>query len=85
MKTYLHLSNIQSTELPRQFQNDDVRFSEQLVEYFLEHFTQMGDVVFDPFASFGTTLLVAGINRNLRHLVMRLTGVWVGWRKRFRY
>jgi hypothetical protein len=45
--------------LPPQFRNDDVRFSEQLVEHFLQHFTQVGDVVFDPFAGFGTTLLVA--------------------------
>jgi DNA modification methylase len=59
MKTYLRLSNIKSTELPPQFRNDDVRFSEQLVEHFLQHFTQVGDVVFDPFAGFGTTLLVA--------------------------
>jgi DNA modification methylase len=59
MKTYLHLSNIKHTELPAQFRAEDVRFPEQFVEYFLRHFTQEGDVVFDPFAGFGTTLLVA--------------------------
>ncbi len=59
MKTYLHLSDIKSAELPPQFREDDVRFSEQLVEHFLQRFTQVGDIVFDPFAGFGTTLLVA--------------------------
>jgi DNA modification methylase len=58
MQTYLRLSNVQRTELPAEF-HDDVRFSEQLVEHFVQHFTQVGDVVFDPFAGFGTTLLVA--------------------------
>jgi DNA modification methylase len=59
MKTYLHLSNVWRTELPPEFRDDDVRFSEQLVEHFVQQFTQVGDVVFDPFAGFGTTLLVA--------------------------
>jgi DNA modification methylase len=59
MKTYLHLSNIKQTELPPEFRHDDVRFSEQFVAYFLQHFTRVGDVVFDPFAGFGTTLVVA--------------------------
>ncbi len=38
---------------------NDVRYSESLVEYFLRQFTQENDVIFDPFAGFGTTLLVA--------------------------
>jgi len=41
------------------FQDDDVRFLESLVEHFLEQYTQKGDIVFDPFAGFGTTLFVA--------------------------
>jgi DNA modification methylase len=45
--------------LPAEFQNEDVRYSEDLVEIFLNEFTQPGDVVFDAFAGFGTTLLVA--------------------------
>ena len=44
--------------LPVIFQDDDVRYPESLVEYFLEEFTHAGDVILDPFAGFGTTLLV---------------------------
>ncbi len=59
MKTYIHLTTSQSYCLPDVFQGDDVRYSESLVEFFLEHFTQKGSVVFDPFAGYGTTLFVA--------------------------
>jgi tRNA G10 N-methylase Trm11 len=59
MKTYLHLSEVQEMELPAQFRGDDVRFSESLAEYFIQQYSQPGDVVFDPFAGFGTTLRVA--------------------------
>jgi tRNA G10 N-methylase Trm11 len=45
--------------LPEEFHDDDVRSSQFLVKQFIEHFTQPGDTVFDPFAGFGTTLLVA--------------------------
>ena len=59
MKTVLHLSNVKPDELPSEFRDDDVRFPELFVKHFVQHFTQVGDVVFDPFAGFGTTLLVA--------------------------
>ena len=59
MKTYIHLTNTKQASLPARFQQDDVRFPESLVEYFLEQCTEAGDVVFDPFAGFGTTLFVA--------------------------
>jgi DNA modification methylase len=59
MKTYLRLSNKQELELPAEFRGDDVRFSESLAEYFIQHYSQPGEVVFDPFAGFGTTLRVA--------------------------
>jgi len=39
--------------------DDDVSFPEELVERFLAEFTSPGDLVFDPFAGFGTTLVVA--------------------------
>jgi DNA modification methylase len=42
-----------------EFQDDDVRYSESIVEYFLSAFTRENDIVFDPFAGFGTTLMVA--------------------------
>ena len=59
MKTYIHLTMSQNHCLPDVFQGDDVRYPESLVEFFLEQFTQKGYVVFDPFAGYGTTLLVA--------------------------
>lgn len=59
MPTYLHLTNTNRRSLPPEFQADDVRYPESLVEHFVEEFTQEGDVVLDPFAGYGTTLLVA--------------------------
>jgi DNA modification methylase len=59
MPTYLHLTNTSRRPLPPEFQNDDVRYPESLVEHFLMEFTREGDTVLDPFAGFGTTLLVA--------------------------
>jgi tRNA G10 N-methylase Trm11 len=38
---------------------DELCFAPELVEVFLEKYTQVGDVVFDPFAGFGTALVVA--------------------------
>lgn len=59
MKSYIELANTQKKSLPSDLQDDDVRYPESLVEHFLEQYTEKGDVVFDPFAGFGTTLLVA--------------------------
>ncbi len=59
MRTCVQLKNSNREALPIGFQNDDVRYSESLVEYFLKEFTQENDLVFDPFAGFGTTLFVA--------------------------
>ena len=59
MKTYLQLTLSNQDPLPAIFQDDDVRYPESLVEHFLEEYTRAGDVVFDPFAGYGTTLLVA--------------------------
>ena len=59
MKTFLNLKNTHDYKLPKHLQHDDVRFSSSLVRHFLEEFTAEGDVVFDPFAGFGTTLFVA--------------------------
>ena len=39
--------------------DEDVHFSESLVEMVLEELTSPGDVVLDPFAGYGTTLVVA--------------------------
>ncbi len=58
-KTVISLKNEQTRVLPDELRKDDVRFAEALVEYFLNLFTKEGDVVFDPFMGFGTTLVVA--------------------------
>jgi tRNA G10 N-methylase Trm11 len=59
MKTHIHLEMSHPQALPVAFQDDDVRYPESLVEYFLQEFTQAGDTVLDPFAGYGTTLFVA--------------------------
>ncbi len=59
MTTFLSLAYRVSHELPKEFHGDDIRYSETLVEHFLEEFTEAGDYVLDPFAGFGTTLVVA--------------------------
>ena len=41
------------------YESAGVVYSEQLVERVLNDFTNRGDLVFDPFAGFGTTLMVA--------------------------
>lgn len=59
IKSYILIPKIQRGWIPEEFQDDDNRSVEFVVEYFIEHFTQPGDTVFDPFAGLGTTLLVA--------------------------
>ncbi len=59
MKTYIYLKMSKQYPLPAVFQDDDVRYPESLVEHFLEEYTHAGDVILDPFAGYGTTLLVA--------------------------
>jgi DNA modification methylase len=59
MRNWLHVrSELPRLDRPPGF-DDDVEFSEALVEHFLELFTEPGDVVLDPFVGFGTTLRVA--------------------------
>ena len=48
-----------SHDLPNELEQDDLRLSEQVIRYLLERYSSTGDAVFDPFAGFGTTLLVA--------------------------
>jgi SAM-dependent methyltransferase len=59
MKTFVVLPYLMKRQLPIQFQSDDNRYPEVLVEYFLNQYTKRGDKVLDIFAGFGTTLLVA--------------------------
>jgi DNA modification methylase len=59
MRTFLRLKNQQQHKLPAEFQHDDLRYTEELVAHFLRQYTHPGDTVLDPFAGYGTTLLVA--------------------------
>jgi SAM-dependent methyltransferase len=59
MRTFLRLKNKLGRKLPAEFQGDEVRYADELVATFLQRFTAPGDVVLDPFAGFGTTLIVA--------------------------
>lgn len=59
MKTVLRFDTRNAFCLPSAFQEEDVRFSDAFAEYFIEHFSKPEDIVFDPFAGFGTTLLAA--------------------------
>jgi tRNA G10 N-methylase Trm11 len=59
LPTALTFEHGSRTALPVQFADDDVRFSEQLVNFFVDRLTDPGDAVLDPFAGFGTTLVVA--------------------------
>ena len=59
MQTWLPLTRGNKTVLPTRFRHEDVRASENMLEFFINQFTKKGQIVFDPFAGFGTTLLVA--------------------------
>jgi DNA modification methylase len=59
MRTFLRLKNQQARKLPAEFQDQDLRYTEELVATFLRQYTQPGDMVLDPFAGYGTTLIAA--------------------------
>lgn len=59
MKTYVILPKYFKTELPEKYKQNDNRFPESYVEFFLKEYTKKGDVVLDIFAGLGTTLFVA--------------------------
>jgi len=59
MKTFVLLKQKRVFELPTGSDDAGVQSSRDLVQHFLREFTEEGDVVFDPFAGYGTTLLVA--------------------------
>lgn len=58
METLITLNNTKS-KIPKEFQDNDIRYPESLVAYFLERHTTKGDKVFDPFAGLGTSLIVS--------------------------
>jgi len=59
MRTYITLPNVRRSKIPEEFKDNDNRFAESLVEYFLEKYTKKGDIVLDIFAGLGTTLFVS--------------------------
>jgi hypothetical protein len=58
MRTFLRLKHRLAARLPAPFV-DDVRFPEELAATFVRRYSQAGQIVFDPFAGYGTTLVVA--------------------------
>jgi DNA modification methylase len=47
------------TQVPEKLDEWKVAFPEKVVERFVKEYSKKGDVVFDPFAGFGTTIKVA--------------------------
>ncbi len=59
VQTWMQLPRGNKRILPPRFRRDDVRCPDSLVEFCVNEFTEKGQVIFDPFAGYGTTLLVA--------------------------
>ena len=59
MQTVIEAPARPAEPLPTWAAGTDPRSSPEVVEQFLEAYSDPGDVVFDPFAGFGTTLAVA--------------------------
>jgi hypothetical protein len=59
VQTWLQLPVGNKVVLPPRFRHEDVRCADSLVEHYINVFTGKGQVVFDPFAGYGTTLLLA--------------------------
>lgn len=58
MKTFIHMQHKEPPILPSKF-IEDGRMDFGLVEYLINSYSNIGDLVFDPFAGYGTTLLLA--------------------------
>ena len=59
VQTWLQLPRGNKIVLPSRFRHENVRVADSFVEYCINEFTEKGQVVFDPFAGYGTTLLIA--------------------------
>jgi SAM-dependent methyltransferase len=59
VQTWLNLPRGNKLVLPSRFRGEDVRAADSLIDYYITTFTHEGEVVFDPFAGYGTTLLIA--------------------------
>lgn len=58
-QTWLYLPRGNKTTLPARFRDAHVRYPDSMGEYCISEFSEPGQVVFDPFAGYGTTLLLA--------------------------
>ncbi len=58
-QTWLHLPRGNKVTLPSRFRDAHVRYPDSMGEYCINEFSSPGEVVFDPFAGYGTTLLLA--------------------------
>src|SRR5436190_20610081 len=59
MPTHLALRREHLNRLHAEFGDDDIQSADSLVEHFISEFTEPGGIVFDPFAGYGTTLVIA--------------------------
>jgi hypothetical protein len=59
VQTWLQLPRGNKIVLPTRFHREDIRCADSLVQHYVNEFTETGQVVFDPFAGYGTTLLIA--------------------------
>src|SRR5512139_3094498 len=58
-QTWLYLPSGNKITLPSRFRDAHVRYPDSLGKYCIDRFSRPGQVVFDPFAGYGTTLLIA--------------------------
>jgi DNA modification methylase len=58
-RTWLYLPGGNKITLPSRFRDAHVRFPDSMGAYCIDQFSRPGQVVFDPFAGYGTTLLLA--------------------------
>lgn len=58
MPTVISFPITLSEPLPSHFQHD-IRYTKDFVRYCLENYSNQGDLIVDPFAGFGTTLIMA--------------------------
>jgi len=59
MKSILRFDQKNTTTIPIKLQGLEERFSEDFLEYFFGRYTKPGDIILDPFAGMGTSIVVA--------------------------
>lgn len=59
VQTWVNLPRGNKVVLPPRYRHENVRAADSLVEYCINKYSEKGQIVFDPFAGYGTTLLIA--------------------------